>query len=102
MILIGIVFIHAKIEVWPDLNFFLDKQQEVDINNLRLEEEFGSGSSKHKQASGAGKAKFATINIRTFGLVSFEGRKHPPPFLGSGCIIWDITAVGLRLAWFCL
>ena len=102
MILIGIVFIHAKIEVWPDLNFFLDKQQEVDINNLRLEEEFGSGSSKHKQASGAGKAKFATINIRTFGLVSFEGRKHPLPFLGSGCIIWDITAVGLRLAWFCL
>ena len=33
--------------------FFSDKQQEVDINNLRLEEEFAAGSSK-VGAKGAG------------------------------------------------
>jgi len=42
-------------------NTFLDKQQEVDINNLRLEEEFGAGSSK-AGAKGAGAAPLSLIS----------------------------------------
>ena len=38
-----------------------DKQQEVDINNLRLEEEFGASSSK-AGAKGAGAAPLSLIS----------------------------------------
>ena len=39
------------LKVWLPLIILLDKQQEVDINNLRLEEELSSGSSSTKQST---------------------------------------------------